>query len=143
MSILKLPTSKLGWAVLIALLCSLAHLTHNVAFFHHYPEPSWLNARLLDVWSVVAVIALIVGYLMWQREWRISGMACMLVFLLSSLTVIMHYKYDGAANMTLLMHALIWLQFIPTLWLAYELARVWRSAREPRFKTALTLSKGD
>ncbi len=141
MSILKIPASKLGWAVLIAVLCSLAHLAHNVAFFHHYPEPSWLNARLLDVWSVVAVCALVVGYLGWQRGWRILGMACMLVFLLSSLTVVMHYKYDGAANMTLLMHTLIWLQFIPTLWLAYELARAWRLSAKPRFKIAL--NKGD
>ena len=121
---------RLGWAVWITLACSAAHLTHNVMFFHLYPEPSWLNARLLDVWSVFACVALVAGYFAWQRKSRCIGMACMLVFWLSSLSVVMHYKYEGAANMSLLMHALVWLEFIPTLWLGYELARAWRATSQ-------------
>ena len=124
--------ARLKLAMVGCLVGSIGHLTHNVAFFDAYPEPAWLDARWLDLWSVVAVASLIVGYLQWQRVARktggrsMLGLCLMLVFLISSLLVVMHYRYDGASEMSFVMHALIWLQFLPTLWLGRELARSWR-----------------
>ena len=126
-----LTNSRLAWAVWITLALSATHLIHNIAFFHLYPEPDWLNAQILDVWSVIACAALILGYAAWRRHHYYFGMAGMLIFLVSSLGVVIHYKYDGAAGMSLLMHILIWLEFIPTLWLAYELAFAWRKFKIP------------
>jgi hypothetical protein len=63
----------------------------NVLFFRHYPEPTWLNAHLVDMaWFVMTPLG-VAGYVLFLRGRSAAAFACLYLYALTSLLVLGHY----------------------------------------------------
>jgi hypothetical protein len=70
---------------------SILHYADNVAFFRHYPEPTWLSPHLVDMaWFVMTPFG-IVGYLLFLRGRRTAAFACLYLYAAMGLLVLGHY----------------------------------------------------
>ena len=57
----------LYWLLIANVVSTIFHYADNVCYFHLYPEPAWLNARIVDAfWFVMTPLA-VICYLMVRR----------------------------------------------------------------------------
>jgi hypothetical protein len=57
----------LYWLLIANVVATIFHYADNVCYFHLYPEPAWLNAKIVDAfWFVMTPLA-VIGYLMVSR----------------------------------------------------------------------------
>ncbi|MDP9099272.1 MAG: hypothetical protein M3N48_09820 [Verrucomicrobiota bacterium] len=82
------------FCLLIAnVVATIFHYTDNVCYFHLYPEPTWLNAKIVDAfWFVMTPLALI-GYLLIRREHIRRGCLFLYAYATASLLVLGHYRF--------------------------------------------------
>ena len=77
--------------VLANVVTSILHYVDNVLFFRHYPEPTWLNAHLVDMaWFVMTPFG-VAGYVLFMRGRSAAAFACLYLYALMSLLVLGHY----------------------------------------------------
>lgn len=97
----------LRWLLLATVASSILHYADNLIFFEHYPEPPWINRRLIDVfWWVMTPLAWI-GYRLVRRGAHRAGTATVLVYAACNLLTLGHYRYAPIHDISLRIHAFI------------------------------------
>lgn len=97
----------LQWLLLATVASSILHYADNLIFFEHYPEPPWINRRLIDAfWWVMTPLAWI-GYRLARRGAHRAGTATLLVYAACNLLTLGHYLYAPIHEISLRIHAFI------------------------------------
>ena len=80
--------------VAINFVASIFHFGHNMAFFHEYPEPSWISSPLVvdGLWFVITPILAVGSWFVWRGQKR-SGVALLTVYSVLSMLTLGHYLY--------------------------------------------------
>lgn len=109
---------RLLWLLVANVAASSLHYGDNVMFFHEYPEPPWINTRIIDgFWWLMTPLA-VLGYLLLLRHRVHSGCALLYLYALASLLVLGHYLYAPLAHISLRIHAFILLEAVLAIALA-------------------------
>ena len=81
------------WLLVTNVIATIFHYSDNVCYFHSYPEPIWLNAKLVDAfWFIMTPLAL-VGYLLFKRGQIHRGAVVLYAYAAASLLVLGHYRF--------------------------------------------------
>lgn len=102
----------------ITIITSILHYVDNVLFFEHYPEPTWLNAKLVDMfWFVMTPVA---GLAMWwfKQQKNQRALLATFVYVAMNILVLGHYRYQPFHHISLKIHLFIWLEAIAAFALA-------------------------
>lgn len=127
MTKLNHPSLKVLYVIIVInIITTIFHYTHNVIHFDHYPEPTWLNARVVDLfWFIMTPFALVAGWL-YHKGRRYVGWIVLLLYVLMSLLVLGHYNYAPFLSISFTIHLFIWLEVVAAVWLlAYSTWLTW------------------
>lgn len=103
---------------IITIVTSILHYVDNVLFFEHYPEPTWLNAKLVDMfWFVMTPVA---GLAIWlfKRQKNHSALIATFMYVAMNLLVLGHYNYQPFHHISFKIHLFIWLEAVSAVILA-------------------------
>lgn len=104
--------------VIINILTTILHYVDNVIFFQYYPEPDWLQAHWVDAfWFVMTPFAILSLFLFKQQKIKLA-ISCLISYVLMSLLVLGHYHYAPFFDISLKIHAFIWIETIAAIILA-------------------------
>lgn len=105
----------LYWIIAINIATTVLHYGHNVVHFEHYPEPVWLNAKLVDMfWFVMTPFAIVGGWLYTKNRYWV-GFGVLVAYILMSLLVLGHYNYAPFFEISFTIHLFIWLEVVTAL----------------------------
>jgi hypothetical protein len=100
----------LFWLLVANVIATIFHYADNVCYFHLYPEPPWLNARLVDAfWFVMTPLA-VVGYLLIKRGFLHWGCFVLYAYAAASLLVLGHYRFAPFFSIATRIHFFILLE---------------------------------
>lgn len=103
---------RLFWLLIANVAASILHYGDNVMFFHEYPEPPWIDTRIIDgFWWLMTPLA-VLGYFLLRRGRVHAGCALLHLYALASLLVLGHYLYAPFAHIPLRIHAFILLEAV-------------------------------
>lgn len=108
----------LKWLFILNILTTILHYIDNVIFFEHYPEPTWLNAHLVDMfWFVMTPVA---GLAMWRFKQHKNSQALLgtFIYVAMSILVLGHYRYQPFHHISFKIHLFIWLEVVAAFLLA-------------------------
>jgi hypothetical protein len=131
MKLQKLFTFRsLAWLVALNIATTILHYVDNIAFFRHYPEPSWLAPGMVDAfWFLMTPVAL-AGLWLAYRGRRILSSIVLLAYAGMSLLVLGHYRFAPFHSIGWRIHALIWLEAVAALVLVAWLLVAWTKPLE-------------
>lgn len=116
----------LKWLLLANVVGSILHYVHNLVFFEHYPEPSWINRSVVDAfWFFMTPLAW-VGYRLIQHDRVRSGTGVLVGYAACNLLSLGHYLYAPMHEIEPVIHAFILLEaglavaLVGYLWVATE-----------------------
>ena len=120
----------LAWVVVLNLVASAIHYSHNAMYFDAYPnEPVWLSPGRIDLlWFVISPLAL-AGYWLWSRGHDIGGRLLLGGYALLGLGVLGHYwlaplaAHTAAMNLTIVLEALMALVLLASILILRPCAR--------------------
>ena len=89
----------------------LIHHVHNAEFLSEYPNmPAWLSpAVVYGAWLAVIAVGG-AGYVLVRMKYRLTGLAVLAVYALSSFDGLGHYLLAPASAHSVAMHVTIWLE---------------------------------
>ena len=103
---------------------SILHYVDNIVFFHAYPEPLWMNPRIIDAFWFVMTPFAVLGYLLFRKGRHLSSYLCLYLYAAMSLLVLGHYRYGSMGELSLKINLFILIETIAamalivyTLWL--------------------------
>lgn len=103
------PRSRqaLFWLLVANVIATVCHYADNVCYFHLYPEPPWLNAKMVDAfWFVMTPLA-VVGYALLRRGFLHRGCFVLYAYAAASLLVLGHYRFAPFFSIALRIHVFI------------------------------------
>ena len=104
------PRRTLFWLLVANVVATVFHYADNVCYFHLYPEPTWLNAKLVDAfWFVMTPLA-IIGYLLARRGRVGRGCLFLHAYAAASLLVLGHYRFASFSAIAFRIHFFILLE---------------------------------
>ena len=89
---------------------SILHYVDNIVFFHTYPEPHWINPRIIDAFWLVMTPFAVSGYVLYDKGLRTYAYLCFYQYSLMSLLVLGHYQYGSMWEMSLKINLLIFVE---------------------------------
>ena len=106
---------------------SILHYADNIVFFHTYPEPHWINPRIIDAFWLVMTPFAVSGYVLYGKGLRTYAYLCFYLYSLMSLLVFGHYQYGSMWEMSLKINLLIFVEaavaialIAYTMWLQFR-----------------------
>lgn len=115
---------NLGRVLLAVAMSSALHYLDNLAFFHEYPEPPWINRAMIDAfWFLMTPLAL-AGWVLLKRGHDASGLLLLLVYAACNLLSLGHYLYAPLHTIGIRIHAFILLESLLAMALISILARM-------------------
>jgi len=100
----------LKWLLLANVAGSILHYVHNLLFFAHYPEPSWINRSMVDAfWFFMTPLAWL-GYRLIQRNRIGRGAGVLMGYAACNLLSLGHYLYAPLHDIEPVIHAFILLE---------------------------------
>jgi uncharacterized membrane protein len=106
--------SLLVGLLLLYVVASLAHFTHNAEFLGDYPNlPPWLTRGGVYLAWIGETLLGILGYVLYRFGWRLAGLALMGVYAALGLDGLLHYTrapfdaHTAAMNFTILFEATV------------------------------------
>src|ERR1700722_9594306 len=119
----KYPDKILLGIVAVNIISTVLHYTDNVCFFSDYPEPTWLNAHIVDsIWFIMTPFA-IAGLLLYGNGKRKSAFVSLGIYSLMSLLVLGHYLFAPFDGISLRIHLFIWMEAIAASVLLFYLIK--------------------
>ena len=104
------PRRTLFWLLVANVVATVFHYADNVCYFHVYPEPTWLNAKLVDAfWFVMTPLA-IIGYLLVRHGSVQRGCLFLHAYAAASLLVLGHYRFAPFSAIAFRIHFFILLE---------------------------------
>jgi hypothetical protein len=91
---------------------SILHYADNMVFFHAYPEPPWMNPRIIDAFWFVMTPFAVLGYLLYRRGLQVYSSLCLYLYAAMSLLVLGHYRYGSIGELSLKINALILIEAV-------------------------------
>lgn len=116
------PYNTLKILVWLNVATTILHYVDNVIFFHHYPEPTWLNPHLVDAFWFVMTPFAFVGLWLIKKQRLSAGITALVLYCLMSLLVLGHYRFAPFFEISFKIHLFIWLEAIMTVVLLGYLA---------------------
>jgi hypothetical protein len=121
----------LFWLLIANVVSTIFHYVDNVCYFHLYPEPAWLNAKMVDgFWFVMTPLAFI-GYSMVRRGLIHRGCLILYAYAAASLLVLGHYRFAPFLAISFRIHLFILLEAALALALILYVAWIQREHRRP------------
>lgn len=114
----------LGWLLLATAMSSVLHYVDNLAFFHEYPEPPWINRSMIDAfWFVMTPLAL-AGWIAIKRGNPAIGLLLLLGYAGCNLLSLGHYLYAPLHAISTRIHAFILMEALLAVVLIFTLVRM-------------------
>lgn len=126
MTKLNHPSLKVLYVIIVInIITMIFHYTQCDSFWP-LSEPTWLNARVVDLfWFIMTPFALVGGWL-YHKGCRYVGWIVLLLYVLMSLLVLGHYNYAPFLSISFTIHLFIWLEVVAAVWLlAYSTWLTW------------------
>jgi len=104
--------TKRGLLVILAInvLTTILHYVDNIAFFHTYPEPAWINPQIIDAFWFVITPIVVLGYVLYSKGLHPYSYLCLYLYSLLSLLVLGHYGTGSMLEMSFKINFLILLE---------------------------------
>lgn len=102
----------LKWILIATFLSSVLHYVDNILFFAHYPEPNWLNPKLVDLfWFVMTPLAPLGFYAIKKGHHNIGAML-LIAYGACNMLTLGHYKFAPLESIAVKIHLFIALEAI-------------------------------
>lgn len=102
---------QLGLLVLVNLVASAFHGTHNVLFFRDYPEPPWISGpHVVELLYLLAMPFLWLGWQLFARGRMWEALAAFTAYGVPAASALGHYRYGRFADLAPWMNTLILFQ---------------------------------
>ena len=79
--------------LVVTVAASIFHYVDNVMFFDTYPEPAWITPHLVNAFWFLMTPVGVIGYLLFRRGYRSSGVTALFAYGLMNLLTLGHYRY--------------------------------------------------
>jgi len=100
----------LRWLLLATFVSSVLHYVDNLLFFEQYPEPAWIDRRMIDAfWFVMTPLAWI-GYRCIRDGSRHVGTLVLIAYAACNLLTLGHYRYAPMCSVLPRIHVFILLE---------------------------------
>ncbi|MGL1958296.1 MAG: hypothetical protein OCD00_13370 [Colwellia sp.] len=134
-NIFSIESLRQNKALIIIMLFNIAssvlHYVHNIVYFADYPEPEWMTPHIVDYfWFVMTPIGLW-GVVCELKNNIRKANVLLFAYALMSLLSLLHYGVDTDKEITLSIHAFIWIESCCALMLIVYLK--WRSVFKFKF----------
>lgn len=110
----------------VNVLATVLHYVDNICYFSDYPEPSWLNPCIIDLFWFVMTPFAILGYWYHTQRWTNLATVSLIVYSLMSLLVLGHYLISPPWDVSLRINAFILLEAFAAfvlIWYSIRLQR--------------------
>ncbi|WP_425397514.1 hypothetical protein [Aeoliella sp.] len=77
--------------VVVNVLASILHYVDNICYFSEYPEPTWLNPCIIDLFWFVMTPFAVFGYWYYKQNWFTLSRVTLAAYSVMSLLVLGHY----------------------------------------------------
>ncbi len=131
----KLHHNILLGIVVLNLVSTWLHYTHNAIFLADYPGPAWFTPPMIIVTVVVMSTIGLLGYWLYSRNVFTWAYFCLGLYSITSISSPGHYLFPMVAPMSITMHGLIWLDALSgvslisfLLWSGW-IAQKWRTVK--------------
>jgi hypothetical protein len=134
MTISQTPRQVLLGIVILNLISTWLHYTHNAVFLECYPGPDWFTPRAIIITVAVMSAIGLWGYWFYLRSSFLLAYLCLGLYSVTSISSPGHYLFPMVAPMSVTMHSLIWLDALSGISLIGFLVwsglvvREWRTA---------------
>jgi hypothetical protein len=95
--------------IVLNLLSTWLHYTHNAIFLADYPGPAWFTPQMIMVTVAVMSTIGLLGYRLYFKNVFIWSYFCLGLYSITSISSPGHYLFPMVAPMSMAMHVLIWL----------------------------------
>jgi hypothetical protein len=109
MTISQTPRQVLLGIVILNLISTWLHYTHNAVFLECYPGPDWFTPRAIIITVAVMSAIGLLGYWFYLRSSFLLAYLCLGLYSVTSISSPGHYLFPMVAPMSVTMHSLIWL----------------------------------
>jgi hypothetical protein len=100
----------LFWLLLANVFASVLHYGDNLLYFEEYPEPGWINRRIIDTfWFVMTPLA-VIGYRALKQGLLHFGCIALYLYAAAGLLVLGHYRYAPLCSVVPRIHSFILLE---------------------------------
>jgi hypothetical protein len=90
--------------LIVNLVSTLVHYTHNFIFFNSYPAPNWMNMHHICIaWLILTPFA-IVGYFLYAKHKYWLAYLCLFVYSNAGAASMGHYFYGSINSMSIRMN---------------------------------------
>jgi hypothetical protein len=103
------PQQVLLGIVILNLISTWLHYTHNAVFLECYPGPDWFTPRAIIITVAVMSAIGLLGYWWYLRSSFLLAYLCLGLYSVTSISSPGHYLFPMVAPMSITMHSLIWL----------------------------------
>lgn len=116
--------------ILINVLASILHYVDNICYFSDYPEPTWLNPCIIDLFWFVMTPFAVFGYWHHKQQWFTLSRVALVAYSIMSLLVLGHYLIAPPWEVSLRINLFILLEAVAALALLgyVSIARMPRAA---------------
>lgn len=123
----------LFWLLAANIVATILHYADNIYYFQLYPEPPWLNAKMVDAfWFVMTPLA-VLGYWLIRRGSIHRGCLVLYAYAAASLLVLGHYRFAPFFSISARIHFFILLEAV--LAVALVLYVAWIQSRRIQNQT--------
>lgn len=102
----------LFWLIIANIVASILHYVDNVMHFEHYPEPDWLNAKLVDMFWFFMTPFAVFGFMAFKKQQYYLSLFLIISYALMGLLVLGHYNYAPFFEINFKIHLFILLEAI-------------------------------
>lgn len=98
--------------LILNFMTSILHYVDNICYFSDYPEPTWLNPCLVDMFWFLMTPFAILGYWYHTQDWTKLATASLIAYALMSMLVLGHYLVSPPWDVSFKINAFILLEAI-------------------------------
>lgn len=116
--------------IVVNVLASILHYVDNICYFSEYPEPTWLNPCIIDLFWFVMTPFAVFGYWYHKQQWFTLSRVALVAYSIMSLLVLGHYLIAPPWEVSLRINLFILLEAVAALALLgyVSIARMPRAA---------------
>jgi hypothetical protein len=111
----KIPQKILLGIVVLNLISTWLHYTHNAIFLADYPGPAWFTPQMIIVTVAVMSSIGLSGYWFYFRNSFLTAYLYLAFYSITSISSPGHYLFPMITPMSTTMHGLIWLDALSGL----------------------------
>ncbi len=111
----KMPHQVLFSILILNLISTWLHYTHNAIFLADYPGPAWFTPQMIIMTVAVMSSIGLLGYWLYSRRVLMWAYFCLGLYSITSISSPGHYLFPMVTPLSAMMHSLIWVDALSGL----------------------------